>query len=176
MENMTLTYLEKLMNIKLKYIKLFEEVDQDKLNRLKRLGLIEPDPYYDRVVAQLEEAGINIDSKFNWNDEAYKPKPDFSKMEIGIWISYNNLNFDLEWDNEIHNGEFCWRLSWTDDVDEIDLALSLDQVINIVKTSGPKPEEQDLPEDQIDADLKDLPKDAQKKLMAIRNKMKDLGI
>lgn len=163
----------------MKYIKLFEEhqdPDEDTLNQMKDFGLVEPDPYYDRVVAQLEEAGINIESKFNWNDEAYKPYPNFSKMEIGIQISYNNLNFDIWWDPNLHNGEFCWRLEWNNALDEIASALSLDQLIEIVKTSGPKPEEANLPEDQIDVDLKDLPKDAQKKLMAIRKKMKDLGI
>jgi hypothetical protein len=162
----------------MKYIKLFEENQEEKLVRLKRLGLIDPGAYYTRVIDELEEAGISISSSFNRNDEAFKSFPNFSKMVIGITVSYNEMDFDLEWDESAdysETDESRWHLSWNYDFNEIDSDLSLAEVIDIIKSSTPKPEEDDT-DFEVDDDLLGLPKDAQKTLMKVRKKIKDLGL
>jgi hypothetical protein len=162
----------------MKYIKLFEENQEEKLARLKRLGLIDPGSYYTRVMDELEEAGISISSSFNRNDEAFKSFPNLSNMVIGVTVSYNEMEFDLEWDessNYSETDESRWHLSWNYDFDEIDSDLSLAEVIDIIKSSTPKPEEDDT-DFEVDDDLLGLPKDAQKTLMKVRKKIKDLGL
>ena len=172
----------------MKHLKLFEEHISDKeeddstRDELIELGLADPDPYYERVESQLAEAGIEIIAEFNLNDEAKKPRPDFSEMIFILELQYNNMEFDLEWENDYDgypakkykgNIESQWRLAWSHDFEAIDNGLSLAEVIEIIKTSTPKPEDTDF---EVDADLTGLPKDAQKKLMAVRNRMKDLGL
>ncbi|CAB4219074.1 hypothetical protein UFOVP1604_157 [uncultured Caudovirales phage] len=166
----------------MKHLKLFEEhnssnqADNDSTrDELIELGLADPDPYYERVERQLAEAGIEIIAKFNWTDEAYKPRPDFSLMIFGVTIEYNGMEFDLEWDeSDAYSNwdESRWRLTWTHNFEPIKWNLSLDEVIELVKTLKP---EDDL-DFKADADLAELPKDAQKKLMAVRQQMKDLGL
>jgi hypothetical protein len=99
-------------------------------------------------------------------------------MVIGITVSYNEMDFDLEWDESAdysETDESRWHLSWNYDFDEIDSDLSLAEVIDIIKSSTPKPEEDDT-DFEVDDDLLGLPKDAQKTLMKVRKKIKDLGL
>jgi hypothetical protein len=169
----------------MKHLKLFEEHISDKeeddstRDELIELGLADPDPYYERVESQLAEAGIEIIAKFNWNDETYKPRPDFSQMIFGVTIEYNDMGFDLEWDEDDSYpnwDESRWQLAWTVayDFESIGWKLSLADVIKLVKSSTPKPEEE--ADFEVDADLINLPKDAQKKLMAVRKKLKELNL
>jgi len=166
----------------MKHLKLFEEhinpsqADDDATrDELIDLGLADPDPYYERVARQLAEAGIEIIARFNWTDEVYEPRPDFSIMVFGVTIEYNGMEFDLEWDeSDAYSNwdESRWRLTWTQDFEPIKWNLSLDEVIELVKTLTPKPEEDDT-DFEVDDDLLGLPKDAQKTLMKVRKKIKD---
>jgi hypothetical protein len=98
--------------------------------------------FYQRLEKELEDSGLGISGRYDYNDETWERDPDPEKLELGIKIDgQDGRAYDVQWSNDAYFGfeaiaeepdEDLWDNS-THHIGNADVDAHIDELVKLLK-------------------------------------------